>query len=384
MGINKLKFFKKMFVLIALTTIAVVSAVQQVASEPKLIHIPLDSRPRTEMSGTHKKISETMLGAGQKYNLNLTNALKYGSAAYFGSVSIGTPAQTFGFDFDTGSSNFWVVSSTCSNCGQSGYNHKKSSTYTPNGEPLAIQYGSGKVSGFLSQDDVVIAGAHVKNVVFGEVNNEEVQPVRPPIAGLIGLAYKSIAQDAVDPLLDQMYQNGLIPANAVGLYINTDQQGNKGGVLTLGGAESSLYTGSLVTTPIVNKEWYVMHMDAVAVGGSPVVGKQHAIVDSGTSCLIGPPGAISSITSKINIQSDCSGLSSAPNITFTIAGTEFSVPPTDYTLQINGECQVCIQGLALPAQLPFSWILGDVFGKRVYTLYDKTNSVLGFAPSVQQ
>lgn len=35
-----------MFVLIALTTIAVVSAVQQVASEPKLIHIPLDSRPR--------------------------------------------------------------------------------------------------------------------------------------------------------------------------------------------------------------------------------------------------------------------------------------------------------------------------------------------------
>ena len=29
-----------------------------------------------------------------------------------------------------------------------------------------------KVSGFLSQDDVVIAGAHVKNVVFGEVNNE--------------------------------------------------------------------------------------------------------------------------------------------------------------------------------------------------------------------
>merc|ERR1712000_438758 len=165
MGINKLKFFKKMFVLIALTTIAVVSAVQQVASEPKLIHIPLDSRPRTEMSGTHKKISETILGVGQKYNLNLTNALKYGSAAYFGSVSIGTPAQTFGFDFDTGSSNFWVVSSTCSNCGQSGYNHKKSSTYTPNGEPLAIQYGSGKVSGFLSQDDVVIAGAHVKNVV---------------------------------------------------------------------------------------------------------------------------------------------------------------------------------------------------------------------------
>merc|ERR1712000_321825 len=221
---NKL-FFKKMFVLIALTTIAVVSAVQQVASEPKLIHIPLDSRPRTEMSGTHKKISETILGVGQKYNLNLTNALKYGSAAYFGSVSIGTPAQTFGFDFDTGSSNFWVVSSTCSNCGQSGYNHKKSSTYTPNGEPLVIQYGSGKVSGFLSQDDVVIAGAHVKNVVFGEVNNEEVQPVRPPIAGLIGLAYKSIAQDAVDPLLDQMYQNGLIPANAVGLYIHTDQQG---------------------------------------------------------------------------------------------------------------------------------------------------------------
>ena len=89
--------------------------------------------------------------------------------------------------------------------------------------------------------------------------------MRPPIAGLIGLAYKSIAQDAVDPLLDQMYQNGLIPANAVGLYINTDQQGNKGGVLTLGGAESSLYTGSLVTTPIVNKEVSILMLSMIIV-----------------------------------------------------------------------------------------------------------------------
>jgi hypothetical protein len=58
------------------------------------------------------------------------------------------------------------------------------------------------------------------------------------------------------------------------------------------------------------------------------------------------------------------------------------VPPQDYTLQIGGQCQVCIQGLALPPSMPFQWILGDIFSKRVYTLYDKTAGVLGFANSV--
>lgn len=87
----------------------------------------------------------------------------YANAQYYGSVSIGSPPQTFQVIFDTGSSNLWVPKVGCSHCGnpffgkKTKYNHESSDSYSVDGEDFEIMYGSGSVSGFFSQDSVTLA-----------------------------------------------------------------------------------------------------------------------------------------------------------------------------------------------------------------------------------
>jgi hypothetical protein len=91
---------------------------------------------------------------------------------------------------DTGSSNLWVCYRVGSGCGAKSvaqvpsskcpwysiacdlhnkYDSSKSNTYVKNGTAFNILYGSGGVEGFLSQDNINIAGVTVKNQVFAEV-----------------------------------------------------------------------------------------------------------------------------------------------------------------------------------------------------------------------
>ena len=315
----------------------------------------------------------------QPIQVNLTNALPQGSASYYGPIALGTPTQVFDFDFDTGSSNLWVVSSQCSNCGESGYNHQQSSSYKSNGKSFSIQYGSGQVSGFLSADNVGIGGVTATDVTFGEVTDEEVQPVRAPTAGLCGLAYRSIAVDNVETLLGYLHDQGLIPSLMFGMRLKDATTGSREGVLTLGGVDTSQYTGQVTYTPVIDKQWYVVNMDSMRVGSQSVSGKAGAIVDSGTSCLVGPTQAVNQIMSQISVGSDCSGLSTAPDITVSLGGRSFPFKPKDYVLQVNGQCQVCIQGADLPPSIPFKWILGDSFMHSVYTVFDEANARVGFA-----
>ena len=74
--------------------------------------------------------------------------------AYYGPMQVGTPPQNFTIIFDTGSADFWVPSAQCNAqaCqGKNLYDATQSSSYQADGRQFSIQYGTGAVSGHLSQ-----------------------------------------------------------------------------------------------------------------------------------------------------------------------------------------------------------------------------------------
>ena len=84
----------------------------------------------------------------------------YANVQYYGSISIGTPPQSFQVIFDTGSSNLWVPKVGCTHCGipffskpKSKYDHVQSSSYQADGKYFENWCLFGKVSGYFSEDD---------------------------------------------------------------------------------------------------------------------------------------------------------------------------------------------------------------------------------------
>ena len=148
------------------------------AVEDGVIKVQLKKMPTTpgklaRANGVSATLVER-LGATVGANVPIND---FENAQYYGPISIGTPAQSFNVVFDTGSSNLWVPSKTCplSNIAckiHSKYDSTKSSSYVKNGTDFAIQYGSGSLSGFVSQDAVTVGGVTVPNQLFAEAVKE--------------------------------------------------------------------------------------------------------------------------------------------------------------------------------------------------------------------
>lgn len=82
------------------------------------------------------------------------------------------------------------------------YDASRSSTYKANGENIEIDYGSGSVTGIVSEDVASFGGAS-SHMQFGEI--EDVQGdsfIDTKMSGILGLAYSSISEDDLPTFVD--------------------------------------------------------------------------------------------------------------------------------------------------------------------------------------
>jgi len=174
------------------------------AAVAELSRVTLHKRPDDELIAAHLKrerdalydlltvknvvsLDNRNLRASHNLQKGESESIKdYANAQYFGTVSIGSPPQSFQVIFDTGSSNLWVPKVGCTHCGnpffgkKNKYDEDASTSYHEDGSDFEIMYGSGSVKGYFSLDDVLLADDIVVNAQkFAEVTD----------AGGLGMAY---------------------------------------------------------------------------------------------------------------------------------------------------------------------------------------------------
>ncbi|XP_069801438.1 gastricsin [Dendropsophus ebraccatus] len=319
----------------------------------------------------------------------------YMDMSYYGEISIGTPPQNFLVLFDTGSSNLWVPSTYCQSQACTNhplFNPSQSSTYSSNNQQFSLQYGTGSLTGILSYDTVNIQSISISQQEFGlSVTEPGSNFVYAQFDGILGLAYPSIAVGGATTVMQGMIQQNLISQPVFGFYLSGQENTQSGGEVAFGGVDQNYYSGQIYWTPVTSETYWQIGIQGFSINGQPTgwcsQGCQ-GIVDTGTSLLTAPQGEFANLMQYIGAQEDqngnyavsCGNIQSLPTICFTISGVSFPLPPSAYILQSNGYCTVGIMPTYLPSQngQPL-WILGDVFLRQYYSVYDLGNNQVGFA-----
>uniref|UniRef100_F6VKA1 Cathepsin E n=1 Tax=Monodelphis domestica TaxID=13616 RepID=F6VKA1_MONDO len=272
----------------------------------------------------------------------------------------------------------------------------QSSTYMENGNSFSIQYGTGSLSGIIGMDQVSVEGITVANQQFGESINEPGSTfVNAEFDGILGLAYPSLAVGGVTPVFDNMMAQNLVDIPMFSVYMTRNPESTTGSELIFGGYDHSHFSGSLNWVPVTKQGYWQIALDNIQVGGTIMFCAEgcQAIVDTGTSLITGPSekikqlqNAIGAVPTDGEYAMECNNLNVMPDITFTINGIPYTLPPKAYTLTdfVDGMefCTSGFQGLDIQPPAGPLWILGDVFLGQFYAVFDRGNNLVGLAPAV--
>lgn len=343
---------------------------------------------RPQQSHADAVFAGALTDVNAKHPVPISNFM---NAQYFSEITIGTPPQTFKVVLDTGSSNLWVPSSECGSIAcylHSKYDSSASSTYKANGTSFEIRYGSGSLSGFVSQDTMTIGDIKIKEQDFAEATKE------PGLVfafgrfdGILGLGFDRISVNGIVPPFYKMVEQKLIDEPVFAFNLK-DTNGES--EVTFGGIDKDAYKGKITTIPLRRKAYWEVDFDSIALGDDVAeLENTGVILDTGTSLIALPSqlaemlnaqiGAKKSYTGQYTIE--CDKRDSLPDVTFTLAGHPFTITAYDYILEAGNSCLSAFFGMDMPEPVGPLAILGDAFLRRYYSIYDLGANTVGLAES---
>jgi len=358
------------------------------------VAVPLKHVPS---KGTAADLVKNAKARVQKINggSSTTSQAASGSAqniddTYVAGIKIGT--GTYDLIVDTGSSNTWTNANN---------DYKTSSTSKDTGNSVEVSYGSGEFFGEEYTDKVTYAGLTVPHQSVGISQYAE---GFQGVDGIVGFGPVDLTEDTVSntntvpTFMDNLYKQGSISKEVLGVYFHPESgsdDDDTNGELTLGGVDSSKYSGSITYFPKAtsgsNAPYWGISVSSFSYNGKTLSGSAAGIVDTGTTLIIIPTAAYNAFSSATGGSTDSnSGLISftkKPTANFAIkfGSTSYTLTPSQFLVP-----QAQYSNFGLTSGKYYGWfadggdsgvntIIGQKFLENYYSVFDTTSSRIGFA-----
>ncbi|KAJ7078663.1 acid protease [Mycena epipterygia] len=330
-------------------------------------------------------------GAG---SIDVTDA----AVTYTISVGVGSPPTDYTLLIDTGSSNTWIGA-------DKPYNPTSTSTDTRN--TVSVSYGSGSFTGTEFTDQVTLGtGLVIQKQSIGVSSQATGFNDVDGILGIgpVDLTTSTVASTTTVPTVtDNLFKQGTIPVESIGIsYVpTTSATAAANGELTFGGTDSSKFTGDISFVPITQtspaSNYWGIDQTITYGTDNTILDLTAGIVDTGTTLLMIATDAFQAYQQATGATADSTtGLLTVTEDQFEQMESLF-FQIGDQTLELTPNAQIWPRSLnstlggtadkiyLITADLGsnsgsgLDFIDGFGFLQRFYSVFDTTNSQVGFA-----
>ncbi|KAA1473220.1 acid protease [Dentipellis sp. KUC8613] len=312
-----------------------------------------------------------------------------GGAPYFASLRIGTNPNPFRVTADTGSTDFWVYSSTCPTRGNK---NSVNASPIPGTSTESFKYENGGELDVRTVRELVDFGKLI-DMPFSAATKVSASIASRPEEGIMGFAPAGGAQTRVRPVVDLLAESGLIPERVTGWKLSRGIDGKNDGEVVLGGVNPTKFVAlSMVTVKNIGTTRWQASLEAASIGNTRVInGPRVVTLDTGTLYISTSfadaqalhafiPGAVATRVGHYLLPCNNRAV-----LSLSIGGTSWPVDPRDLVngpappeARLPGYCFSSIQPLRVKES--GEWTVGSAFLKNVYVMLNSEANTIGIAP----
>ncbi|KAK2813124.1 hypothetical protein FQN50_000801 [Emmonsiellopsis sp. PD_5] len=313
--------------------------------------------------------------------------------SYFSVVEVGSERQKMYMLVDTGAASTWLMGTNCTEKACKMHNtfgSEDSKTIKITDIPWDVTYGAGEVEGVMVNDSMSFAGMDL-TLSFGSALWTSQEFEHYPMDGILGLGRSSQSIADVPTFMQAVQLADLIEKNIIGINLQRTSDSATDGQLVFGDVDKTKFTGDIAytsTLPESDNRWQIPVEDIFVDGKAVGFEGKSALLDTGTSFVLMPLEDAKRVHDLIPDSTYLGNdefsvpCSAATTIEVALSGVKYSISPKDYVGDEGVVDGTCISRIAGPKPLgDDEWILGDVFLKNVYAVFDFDENRIGFASS---